>query len=248
VRPTNHHSIAHMIKRWAHPRGASDGRSVAIRVTGRLWRRIGSLCRFLLLAGMLTESVNADTAPFDLAGPNLEVKVTRGATTLPVSEVPNLAPGDHLWIHADLPTTPAAHYIMVAAFLRGATNPPPESWFFRCEPWTRNCAQASLSIIVPQDAQQMLLFLAPQTSGDFKMLVNAVRGRPGAFVRASQDLNQATLDRSRLDKYLAAIRTLNDADSAKLKEVAPLLARSLAIKVDQKCLDRIPELQAPCLM
>ena len=27
-----------------------------------------------------------------------------------------------------------------------------------------------------------------------------------------------------------------------------LLARSLAIKVEDKCLDRIPELQAPCLM
>jgi hypothetical protein len=197
---------------------------------------------------MLTRSVNADTAPFDLAGPNLEVKVTRGATTLPISEVPNLAPGDQLWIQADLPTTQAAHFVMVAAFLRGATNPPPESWFFRCETWTRKCAQASLSIIVPQDAQQMLLFLAPQTGGDFKTLVDAVRGRPGSFVRASQDLNQATLDRSRLDNYLAAIRTLNDADPAKLKEVAPLLARSLAIKVDQKCLDRIPELQAPCLM
>jgi hypothetical protein len=33
-----------------------------------------------------------------------------------------------------------------------------------------------------------------------------------------------------------------------LKEAAPLLARSLAIKVEDKCLDRIPELQAPCLM
>ena len=27
-----------------------------------------------------------------------------------------------------------------------------------------------------------------------------------------------------------------------------MLARSLAIKVDEKCLDRVPELQAPCLM
>ena len=34
----------------------------------------------------------------------------------------------------------------------------------------------------------------------------------------------------------------------RLKEAAPLLARSLAIKVDEKCLDRLPELQAPCLM
>ena len=53
-----------------------------------------------------------------------------------------------------------------------------------------------------------LVFLAPQTSGDFKTLVNAVRARPGVFVRTSQDLNQATLDRSRLESYLMAIRAL----------------------------------------
>ncbi len=94
----------------------------------------------------------------------------------------------------------------------------------------------------------MLVFLAPETGGDFKTLMGAVRGRPGAFVRASQDLNQAALDRSRLERYLSTIRSLNDAEPAKLAQVTPLLARSLAIKVDEKCLDRIPELQAPCLM
>jgi hypothetical protein len=100
---------------------------------------------------------------------------------------------------------------------------------------------------VPAGAQQVLVFLAPETGGDFRTVVNAVRGRPGAFVRTSQDLNQAALDRSRLENYLAAIHALNDAEPAKLVEAAPLLARSLAIKVDPKCLDRIPELQAPCL-
>ena len=63
----------------------------------------------------------------------------------------------------------------------------------------------------------MLLFLAPETRGDFHTLMDAVRGRPGAFVRTSQDLNQATLDRSRLQSYLTAIRSLDDADPAKLK-------------------------------
>ena len=67
-------------------------------------------------------------------------------------------------------------------------------------------------------------------------------------MRTSQDLNQAALDRSRLDSFLAAISELNQGDPAKLKDAAPLLARSLAIKVDDKCLDRIPELRAPCLM
>jgi hypothetical protein len=189
----------------------------------------------------------ADPAPFDLAGPGLDVKVTRGSQTLPISEVPNLAGGDRLWIKADFPATQSAHYLMVAAFMRGATNPPPKEWFFPCETWTPKCAQG-LNITVPQDAQQVLVFLAPQTSGDFRTLLSAVRGRPGAFVRTSQDLNQATLDRSRLESYLLAVRALNASDPAKLRAAAPLLARSLAIKVDDKCLDRIPELQAPCLM
>ena len=193
-------------------------------------------------------AVHADPAPFDLAGPELEVKVTRGASTLPVSQVPNLAAGDRLWIRADLPQSQSARYLLVVAFLRGSTNPPPQSWFFRCATWERKCAQDGLTVTVPSEAQQVLFFLAPETGGDFKTLVNAVRGRPGAFVRATQDLNQATLDRSRLESYLTAIRALNDADPTRIKETAPLLARSLAIHVDEKCLDRLPQLQAPCLM
>ena len=190
----------------------------------------------------------ADPAPFDLAGPIIDVTVTRNGSTLPVSQVPNLAAGDRLWIKADLPPTQSAHYIMVAAFLRGATNPPPSSWFFLCETWSHGCAHDGLTLTVPSDAQQLLLFLAPATGGDFKTLVNAVRGRPGAFVRASQDLNQATLDRARLEAYLSAVRALDQNDRAALKDAVPLLARSLAIKVDEKCLERIAEVQAPCLM
>ena len=83
----------------------------------------------------------AEPAPFDLAGPNIEVSVTRGEQTLPVSEVPNLAAGDHLWLKADLPPTQSEPYVMVAAFLRGSTNPPPARWFFRCDTWSQPCAK-----------------------------------------------------------------------------------------------------------
>ena len=186
-------------------------------------------------------------APFDLAGPTLEVEVTRGAHTLPAAQVPNLAVGDRISIKADLPTGGSAHYLMVAAFLRGATNPPPEEWFFPCETWTRRCAAEGLTLTVPQEARQLLVFLAPHTGGAFRTLVDAVRGRPGAFVRTSQDLNQAALDHARLDAYLAAVRHLGDVDPSQLKEAAPLLSRSLAIKVDESCLGKIPVLQAPCL-
>jgi hypothetical protein len=204
--------------------------------------------RPLILATILAVTAQAGPAPFDLAGPTLDVKITRGAKTLPASEVPNLIVGDRVWIKADLPATQSAHYLMVAAFLSGSTNPPPENWFFPCKTWTGKCGHDGLTVTVPEGAQQVLVFLAPETGGDYRTLVSAVRGRPGAFVRTSQDLNQAALDRSRLERYLAAIRVLNDADPSKLGEAAPLLARSLAIKVDEKCLDRIPELQAPCLM
>jgi hypothetical protein len=210
-----------------------------------------SLLRVLLWAILVAFSANAipaAPAPFDLAGPVLDVKVTRGKTTLLVSQVPNLASGDRLLLKADFPATQSEHYLMVVAFLRGSTNPPPRDWFFRCQTWKSPCTKDGLTVTVPDGAQQVLIFLAPETSGDFKTLVSAVRGRPGAFVRASQDLNQATLDRSRLDRYLRAIRSLNAADPVALKETTPLLARSLAIKVDEKCLDRLPQLQAPCLM
>ncbi len=190
----------------------------------------------------------ADPAPFDLIGPSIQVKVTRGGTTLPISEVPNLAVGDHLWIKAALPATQSARYLLVTAFLRGSTNPPPSNWFFSCETWNRRC-QHGMTVTVPAGAQQVLVFLAPKAAGDFHTLQGAVRGRPGAFVRASQDLNQATLDRSRLQAYVVALHALDGSDGqTTLEQAAPLLARSLAIKMDDKCLQKIPELQVPCLM
>ena len=205
-------------------------------------------CLFVLLAVSIAHLASAAPAPFDLAGPVLEVKVTRGSETLPASEVPNLAPGDRVWIKVDLPQSESVQYLMVAAFLSGSTNPPPEKWFFACKTWTAKCGSEGLTVTVPQGAQQVIVFLAPHTGGDLRTLIGAVRGRPGAFVRTSQDLNQAALDRSRLERFLAAVRVLNAGDPSKLKEAAPLLARSLAIKVEDKCLDRLPELQAPCLM
>ena len=209
---------------------------------------VTKLSSLILTLGLLAlRCPDAVAAPFDLAGPTLEVEVTRGARTLPAAEVPNLARGDRIWMKADLPAGEAARYLLVAVFLRGATNPPPEEWFFVCETWTRRCVKEGLTLTVPEEAQQLLVFLAPQTGGAFRTLVDAVRGRPGAFVRTSQDLNQAALDHARLDTYLTAVRRLGEVDPSQLKEAAPLLARSLAIKVDEACLGKMPVMQAPCL-
>jgi len=210
------------------------------------------LLRLAALAVLLSSWVPlralAGVAPFDLAGPDLQVTVGRGQQTLPIAQVPNLATGDRLWIRADLPATQSQRYLLVIGFLRGATNPPPRDWFYACDTWKRECARDGLKLTVPAGAEQVIVFLAPQSSGDLRTLINAVQGRPGAFVRTSQDLNQATLDSSRLDTYLRAVHALDVTAPGRLQEAAPLLGRSLAIKVKASCLDRVAELQAPCLM
>jgi hypothetical protein len=190
----------------------------------------------------------ADTAAFDLPGPRIEVKVTRGSKTLPISEVPNLEEGDKLWVHPEFPPGESVHYLLIAAFLRGSTNPPPEQWFTKTLTWGKDAKKEGLVVTVPEKSEQALLFLAPETGGDFGTLRSAVRGRPGAFVRASQDLNQASLDRSRLDAYLAGIRELSNADPKVLQERSTTLARCLKIKLDNECFDKPTEEQAPCLM
>jgi hypothetical protein len=205
------------------------------------------LCAALLALGLAGAAGAGPPAPFDLAGPTLNVVVTRGETILPASEVPNLAEGDRLWIKTEFPPTQSANYLMIVVFLRGSTNPPPEDWIQSCKTWTGACAKDGMTVTVPKGAQQAVVFLAPSTNGDMSAVTSAVKGRPGAFVRASQDLNQSALDRSRLETYLASIHSLSEGAPAKLREVAPLLARSLAIKVDEKCLDKIPEMQAACL-
>ncbi len=199
----------------------------------------------LVTAALTTVAARAQVAPYDLAGPALTVSVTRGGTTLPIAAVPNLAEGDRLSVAADLPADQSARYILVLAFLRGATNPPPKSWFFEAETWNRK--KSRLSVTVPKGAEQVIAVLAPATGGDFSAVRDAVRGRPGAFVRASQDLNQASLDRARLDTYVAAINRRDAAGGARLDQVSPQLARSLAIRLKDDCLTRPPEAQAGCL-
>ncbi|HLZ41236.1 MAG TPA: hypothetical protein VKQ11_09755 [Candidatus Sulfotelmatobacter sp.] len=189
----------------------------------------------------------ADNAAFDLIGPKIQVHVQRDKTTLPIAEVPNLLPGDRLWIHPDLPESQSVRYLMVVVFLRGATNPPPDSWFTRVETWSKPVHEEGVFVVVPEEAEEALIFLAPETGGAFSTLRSAVRGKPGAFVRAAQDLQQASLDRQRLEKYLDAVRTTYTTDPEKVKAHTTLLARSLNIKLDQQCFDKPSAQQVPCL-
>ena len=201
----------------------------------------------LLLIALLHGPAMAETAPFDLVGPVLRVSVTHQGTTLPIAQVPQLATGDAISVVADLPNDQSARYVLIAAFLRGSTNPPPDKWFYEAETWTKQ-GRKGLSLTVPDGAQQVVLFLAPATGGDFATLRNAVQGRPGAFVRAAQELAQASLDHARLDTYLAAVRKTEPGDPDRLARITPLLARSLQVKINADCLTKLPDLQAPCLL
>jgi hypothetical protein len=120
--------------------------------------------------------------------------------------------------------------------------------FVKAETWNKKVRQEGIVVTVPEEAQQDLLFLALETGGDFATLRSAVRGKPGAFVRASQDLDQAALERSRLDQYIAAIKETSDADPKALHERSVILARSLKITLDEQCFDKPTQEQAPCLM
>jgi hypothetical protein len=197
---------------------------------------------------MIPSGLCADGPAFDLTGPKVDVHVKRGEVTLPIGEVPNLLAGDRLWIHPDFPESQSTRFVLIVAFLRGATNPPPPEWFTRVETWTHQVHEEGVFVTVPQEAQQAIIFLAPETGGDFSTLRNAVRGRPGAFVRATQDLQAASLDRMRLDAYLDDVKVTSQTDISALKERAEKSARTLGIRVDQQCFDKPSDQQAPCLV
>jgi hypothetical protein len=189
-------------------------------------------------------------ARFDLTGPKVEVRVTRTGVTLPIASVPNLQPGDRLWLHPDLPPTQSVRYLMVLAFLRGTTNPPPENWFVRIETWDKKVRAEGVEVTVPAEAEQAVLFLAPVTGGDFATLRSAVQGRPGIFVRASQDLAAAGFEQARIEKYIASMHELSpeeEADPKQLQEHSNLIAATLALKPNADCIKLAPDQQYTCL-
>ncbi|HEY4354302.1 MAG TPA: hypothetical protein VGN16_01030 [Acidobacteriaceae bacterium] len=200
----------------------------------------------VLLLGICGQSRAAD-ARFDLVGPRLDVRVTRGTDTLPIALVPNLQPGDKLWLHPDLPPTQSVKYLLICVFLRGTTNPPPDDWFIRINTWDKNVREEGAFVTVPVEAQQVVLFMAPETGGDFSTLRSAVKGRPGIFVRAQQDLVEAGFEQARIEKYMASIRRVPPSDPADLQKHSDLLARTLALKPNEECFKRPVDTQFTCL-
>ena len=203
-----------------------------------------SLACLLIVPVSLSAQQNAR---FDLAGPKIDVRVTRDGRALPIAMVPNLLSGDHLWLHADLPETQSVHYLLVAVFLRGTTNPPPDDWVVRIQTWNKRIRAEGQEIVVPPGAEQVLLLLAPETGGDISALRSAVRGHPGVFVRASQDLAEAGFEQARIEKYLAEIRNVPPDDAKALAEHSDLLSRTLNLKPNADCFKRPVDQQYGCL-
>ena len=205
-----------------------------------------SVLGMLLLAASFASA--ATTAPFDLPGPRLEIKVSRAGANLPISAVPNLQPGDKIWLHPDMPANESIHYLLIPVFLRGPLNPPPDNWFTKVETWRPQVRKDGVNVKVPDGAMEALIFLAPDTGGGFTTLRTAVRARPGVFVRAARDLYAADLTRSRLDTYVDAVKEISITDPTRLETRAKLLAQTLYLKVKTSCFDLPAEQQEACLI
>ena len=225
----------------------ASGKIRHLPVPAKLSTERVSLLVLFCVACFNASAVFADGHTFDLVGPRINMTVTRSGNTMAISKVTELLPGDQFWIRAEFPGDQSARYLLIVSFLQGPTNPPPENWFTRSETWTKQVREQGTSVTVPSGAGQVLLFLAPETGGDFATLRSTVRGRPGVFVRAAQDLEQASLDRTRLDKYLDEITKTSNADPNALKKNSTLLAQTLRIKVNEDCFKQPVEQQASCL-
>ena len=199
-----------------------------------------------IFAASITTALRADNARFDLEGPKIDIRVTRGSATLPIAEVPNLQPGDKIWVKADLPASQSNHLLLIVAFLRGTTNEPPDSWFTKIETWDKKTIEGT-TITVPAEAQQAILFVAPETGGDFNTLRSAVKGRPGLFIRADVDLNEASFEQQRIERYLAAMKTVPQNDEKAIHERSAKLASTLNLKPNADCFKKPVEQQVNCL-
>jgi len=136
--------------------------------------------------------------------------------------------------------------LLIVAFLRGTTNEPPDNWFTEIDTWDKKTAEGT-TVTVPNEAQQALIFVAPETGGDFKTLRSAVKGKPGLFIRADVDLNQASFEQQRIERYLAAMKTVPTDDQKAIQEHSAKLAATLALKPDDKCFKLPVDQQVSCL-
>jgi hypothetical protein len=132
------------------------------------------------------------------------------------------------------------------AFLRGTTNEPPDDWFTKVETWKQPPGETT-TIIVPDGAQRALMFVAPETGGDFDTLRSAVKGTPGLFIRATISLNKASLEQQRIERYLAGMREAAADNEKAIESRSAKLAATLALKPNVNCFKKPVDDQVDCL-
>lgn len=198
----------------------------------------------LLTAGSLF--ARADDVRFDLNGPTVNVTVTRAGRTLPIAQVPNLLPNDQLQLQTNLPLTQSNHLLLIVVFLRGTTNEPPDDWFTAVQTW-KPAGQRPIRVTVPDGAQRVLLFVAPETGGDFDSLRSVVKNNPGLFLRASDSLFKASLEQQRIERYLSGMQAVAAEDETVVAARSAKLASALLLKPNADCFKQPVEDQVDCL-
>jgi hypothetical protein len=192
-------------------------------------------------------SARADDQRFDLQGPTIRMTVTRNGNTLPIAQVPSLLPNDQLQVKADLPSTQSNHLLMIVAFLRSSTNEPPNEWFTRIETWTPQGQQAT-TIAVPVGAQSAVVFVAPETGGDYDSLRSVVKRNPGVFSRAASSLFKVSLEQQRIERYLSGMQAVAQEDDTLIAARSARLASALVLKPNADCFKQPVDDQVDCLM
>ena len=91
------------------------------------------------------------------------------------------------------------------------------------------------------------MFIAPETGGDFKTLRSAVKGRPGVFIRADADLNEASFEQLRIQRYLVAMKQLDSKDPKVIADRSAKPASTLALKPNPDCFKQPVDQQVVCL-
>ena len=142
--------------------------------------------------------------------------MTRGGKTLPIADVPNLQPNDRLCI-SRVSGRSIRSLLDGGDFSARDDKSPAENWFTRAETWNRQVRTEGIVVTVPPDAQQSLIFLAPRLAG-ISAVCDPLWKASRVFSRASQDLNQASLDRTRSDKYLADVKATSESDPKALHD------------------------------
>jgi hypothetical protein len=210
----------------------------------RIAMRLSKIALFLVVLGIAV-AMRADDSRFDLPGPKIDVYVTRGGTTLPISQVPSLLPHDILRVKADLPATQSNHLLLIIAFLRSTTNEPPDDWFTEVETWRQPIE--GTTVVVPDGAQKAIMFVAPETGGDFDTLRSAVKKNPGLFTRAAVSLRKASLKEQRIQRYLAGMRAVPSDDYKAIESRSAKLAATLALAPNADCFKKPVDDQVDCL-